>query len=215
MTLTREQEKKVFGVLVVVLALLVLYRLMSAEKQKTAPLSYPPGSVAASPVRTGLSSPAAGTDPLLIFFAKREEKFPGVARDIFRMANPAPKPKAKAVPLPLGPPPPPVPEKTPEEIAAETARADLAKFRFLGYLTDKENSLFLSKDGELFIVKSGGAVQKNYKVKEAGKDYVLLVDTVTRVEVRIELTGGAAGADQGLQRPMPSFPPPMFRPPAK
>ena len=214
MTLTREQEKKVFVVLAAVLALLVVYRVMSAEKQKTAPLTYRPGSVAASPVRTGLSSPAAGTDPLLIFFAKREEKFPGVARDIFRMADPAPKPKP--APLPLGPPPPPVPEKTPEEIAAETSRADLAKFRFLGYLTDKENSLFLSKDGELFIVKSGETVQKSYKVKEAGIDYVLLVDTVTRVEVRIELTGGAAGADQGSQqRPMPSFPPPLFRPPAR
>jgi len=214
MRLTREQEKKVFVVLAAVLALLVVYRVMSAEKQKTAPLTYRPGSVAASPVRTGLSSPAAGTDPLLIFFAKREEKFPGVARDIFRMANPAPKPKP--APLPLGPPPPPVPEKTPEEIAAETSRADLAKFRFLGYLTDKENSLFLSKDGELFIVKSGETVQKSYKVKEAGIDYVLLVDTVTRVEVRIELTGGAAGADQGSQqRPMPSFPPPLFRPPAR
>ena len=214
MRLTREQEKKVFVVLAAVLALLVVYRVMSAEKQKTAPLTYRPGSVAASPVRTGLSSPAAGTDPLLIFFAKREEKFPGVARDIFRMANPAPKPKP--APLPLGPPPPPVPEKTPEEIAAETSRADLAKFRFLGYLTDKENSLFLSKDGELFIVKSGETVQKSYKVKEAGIDYVLLVDTVTRVEVRIELTGGAAGADQcSQQRPMPSFPPPLFRPPAR
>src|SRR3990172_2953120 len=214
MTLTREQEKKVFVVLAAVLALLVVYRVMSAEKQKTAPLTYRPGSVAASPVRTGLSSPAAGTDPLLIFFAKREEKFPGVARDIFRMANPAPKPKP--APLPLGPPPPPVPEQTPADIAAETSRADLAKFRFLGYLTDKENSLFLSKDGELFIVKSGEMVQKNYKVKEAGKDHVLLVDTVTRVEGRIELTGGAAGADQGSQpRPMPMFSPPTFRPPVK
>src|SRR3989337_3269938 len=152
MRLTREQEKKVFVVLAAVLALLVVYRVMSAEKQKTAPLTYRPGSFVASPVRTGLSSPAAGTDPLLIFFAKREEKFPGVARDIFRMANPAPKPKP--APLPLGPPPPPVPEKTPEEIAAETSRADLAKFRFLGYLTDKENSLFLSKDGELLDRKS-------------------------------------------------------------
>jgi hypothetical protein len=214
MMLTREQEKKVFGVLAAVLALLVVYRVMSAEKQKTAPLTYRPGSVATSPVRTGLSSPAAETDPLLIFFAKREEKFPGIARDIFRMANPAPKPKV--VSLPQGPPPPVVPEKTPEEIAAETSRADLAKFRFLGYLTDKENSLFLSKDGELFIVKSGETVQKSYKVKEAGIDYVLLVDTVTRVEVRIELTGGAAGADQGSQqRPMQMYPPPLFRPPVR
>src|SRR3989337_1860644 len=140
MRLTREQEKKVFVVLAAVLALLVVYRVMSAEKQKAAPLTYRPGSVAASPVRTGLSSPAAGTDPLLIFFAKREEKFPGVARDIFRMANPAPKPKA--APLTAGPPPPPpVPAKQPEEIAAETSRADLAKFRLPAYLPAKETYL--------------------------------------------------------------------------
>jgi hypothetical protein len=207
MTLTREQQKKVLGVLAAVLVLLVLYRVMNSEKQKTAPLTYRPGSVAAAPVRAGISSPAASADPLLLFFAKREEPFPGVARDIFRMANPAPKPKPKAMPLPLGPPPPPpVPEKTPEEIAAESSRADLSKFRFLGYLTDKENSLFLSKDGELFIVKSGETVQKNYKVKDAGKDHVILLDMVTKVEVRIELTGGAAGADQGpSQRPMQPF----------
>ena len=32
---------------------------------------------------------------------------------------------------------------------------------------------------------------KNYKIKDAGKDYVVLLDTVTLVEVRIELSGSA------------------------
>jgi hypothetical protein len=86
-------------------------------------------------------------------------------------------------------PAPTIPAKTPEEIAAEAARADLTRFRFLGYLTDKDSSLFLSKDGELFIVKTGDTVLKGYKIKAVGMDHVILQDTATKVEVKIELTG--------------------------
>jgi hypothetical protein len=32
-------------------------------------------------------------------------------------------------------------------------------------------------------------VLKNYQIKAVGKDHVVLYDTVTKVEVRIELTG--------------------------
>ena len=95
-----------------------------------------------------------------------------------------------------------VPVKTPEQIAEEMARADLVRFRFLGYLTDKDNTLFLSKDGELFIVKSGEKVSKSYKIKEATKDYVILYDTITRVEVRVELSGGEQPSP-----PQPGMPP--------
>ena len=58
-----------------------------------------------------------------------------------------------------------------------------------GYLTDKDSSLFLSKEGEQFIIKSGDTVLKSYQIKAVGKDHVVLHDTVTRAEVRIELTG--------------------------
>ena len=45
--------------------------------------------------------------------------------------------------------------------AAELARADMAKFRFLGYLTEKQDStLFLAKDEELFMVKKGDKIMK-------------------------------------------------------
>ncbi len=183
-----------------VLAALIFYRVNTAEKPATAPLTYTRGAVATSLTRTGINAPAAGTDPLQAFLAHRQEPFPGVARDFFRMENPAPKPKPKPVviskPTPTVPPPPPIPVKTREEIAAEESRADLSRFRFLGFLTEKDSSLFLSKDGELFIVRSGDRVLKNYKVKEAGRDYVVLLDTVTHVEVRVELSGGAEAAPQ-------------------
>ena len=46
-------------------------------------------------------------------------------------------------------------------------------------------------------MKSGDTILKNYRVKETGKDYVILLDTVTRVEVRVELSGSG---DQGLPK---------------
>jgi hypothetical protein len=200
MAFSKQQQKVVLGILVVVLVLANIYRFVTAERPKTAPLTYARGAVAASPVRRGLPSPAASSDPLTVFFARRQEPFPGVNRDLFRMENPAPKPKPAPV-APVAPAPPTVPEKTPEEIAAELAKTDLSKFRFLGYLTDGDQSLFLSKEGEMFIVKSGDRVLKNYKIKDAGKDYVILQDTVTQVEVRIELSGsGPEMAPQPPQR---------------
>ena len=208
MTFTREQQKIVLVVLVAVIVLLNIYNMMTQQQPKTAPLTYAPGAVATSPVR--VSSRGGGVDPLNVFLERRQEKFPGVLRDIFRMENPAPKPKP--VPKPavvVAPTPtvPPVPVKTPEQIAEEMARADLVRFRFLGYLTDKDNTLFLSKDGELFMVKNGEKVSKTYKIKEATKDYVILYDTVTRVEVRVELSGG----EQPLP-PQPGAPPLPMRP---
>ena len=186
-----EQEKKALAVLSAILALLIVYRVATSEKPKTAPLVYPRGSVARSPVREGLAAASPGADPLNVILARRQEKFPGVSRDIFRMENPAPKPKPQPAPVLIAPPPPPaVPVKTPEQIAAENARADLSRFRFLGYLTSKDNTFFLSKDGETFIVKTGDKLLASYQVKEAGKDYVILLDTATRVEVRVDLSGG-------------------------
>jgi len=191
MTFNRGQEKKLLFALGAVLVLLIAYRIFNASPPKTAPLTYARGAVAGSLVRKGLSSRADGSDPLNIFFARRQEKYPGVTRDIFRMENPATKVKPKAASLPVTTSPTvTVPEKTPEEKAADISRADLSQFRFLGYLTEKDNTLFLSKDGELFMVKTGDALLKSYTIKEASKDYVVLLDTSTRVEVRIELSGG-------------------------
>lgn len=188
--LTRQQEKKALIFALAILVALIIYRMVTAEKPKTAPLAFPPGSVAHSAMRQG-----PGADPLNVFFAHHTEKFPGVSRDIFKMENPAPKPKP--APAILAPPPSPSPpQRSPEEIAADLSRADLARFRFLGYLTAKDNTLFLSKDGELFIVKSGDKFHKNYQVKKANNDSVVLLDTVTGVEMRFDLSGGEPQSQQ-------------------
>jgi hypothetical protein len=194
MNLTHAQQKNILVVLVVTLMLLVAYRMLTEEKPKTVPLTYQRGAMSNSPVRHGLSNRRADTDPLNAFLERSSQKYPGVARDIFRMNNPPPKPKLIASHATATPP---VHIKTPEEIAAEAAqaaaqaaRADLMKFKFLGYLTEKDSTLFLSKDGELFIVKRGDTILKSYKVKEGSKNHVVLLDTVTGVEVRLEIPSG-------------------------
>jgi hypothetical protein len=202
--LTQAQQKTVLIVLLAALVLLIVYRTLTEEKPKTMPLTYQRGAVASLPVRQGLSSRQAGSDPLNAFLERRGQKYPGVVRDIFRMENPVPKPKLVASHMTATPP---VHIKSPEEIAAEAAqaavaaaRADLMKFQFLGYLTEKDSTLFLSKDGELFIVKRGDTIMKSYKVKEGSKNYVVLLDTVTGVEVRLEIPSGELVTQQPQQQ---------------
>lgn len=217
MTLGTGKEKQLLAVLIAVLVLLLVFRLTTSEKAKTAPLTYRPGAVVSSPVRHGVSQTSAGQpDPIALLFAQRDYPYPGVIRDLFRMSNPAPKPKKK--PEPVVVPvyvPPPIPQKTPEEIAADAARAELARFRFIGYLTEKDNSVFLQKDGETFVVKRGDTVQKTFKVKEVGRDHVILTDSVTHVETRVDLSGSGGTNEPtpgGLPRPAPGFPGPTGAP---
>ena len=170
------------------------YQWSREEAPRPQPLTYTQGMKVSSPVRKGIAAPGGAPDPLLVFLERRVEKYPGVARDLFRMGSTIghAKKKPALITKPISTvtvPTSTIPDRTPEQIAAEIARADLSRFRFLGYLTDKDSSLFLSKDGELFIVKSGDTILKNYQVKAVGKDQVVLFDTITKVEVRIELTG--------------------------
>ena len=197
MTLTKEQQKLALIASVSILVLLNGYRFLTGEKPKTAPLVYTRGAVATSLSRPGLQARPSGADPLNLFFEKRDERFTGVVRNLFKMENPVvARPKSMPTVAVAPPPPPAAPERTAEQIAADAARSDLSKFKFLGYLTEKDTTLFLSKDGELFIVKSGGIVLKYYKVKEAYKDYVVLQDTVTHVEMRVGPTGELTAAQQ-------------------
>jgi hypothetical protein len=223
MKLTKARQQIVLIVLVALLVLINGYYYLNGEKPKTTPLTYARGAIAASPVRQGPSSRSAGADPLNVFLERRREKFPDVVREIFLMENPAP-PKPKVILKPVVPPP--VHVKTPEEIvaeaaqaaldaakaateaAAQAARTDLMKFKLLGYLTDKESTLFLSKEGELFTVKKGSKLLKSYKVKDASKNYVILLDTITGVEVKLELQGGEMSSQPGppQQQPVPKMP---------
>ena len=209
MKFSTAQQKIVLIVLVALIVLINGYFYLAGEKPKTAPLTYTRGAIAVSKVRQGPSSRMAGADPLNVFLERRREKFPKVVRDIFRMDNPVLKPKVSHKTAT-----PPVHVKTQEEIAAEAAqavaeaaraaaeavRADLMKFQLVGYLTEKDSTLFLKKEGDLFIVKKGSKLLKSYNVKETGRNYVILLDTITGVEVKLELPGGEMLPQQDRSR---------------
>jgi len=118
------------------------------------------------------------------------------------VARPKPKPTAPVVATALSPT---CPVKIAEEIAADLSRADLAKFRYLGYLSEKETTLFLSKDGELFIVKICDKIGTTYKIKEVNKDFIVILDTAILVEGRVSLSGEGTQQQQWspLSRPAP------------
>jgi hypothetical protein len=191
-TLSKPQQIKLLAAMVAVIIALNIYQRYAEEQQKIRPLTYTPGMKSAAPVRRSVSAGGTQQDPLAVILERRAEKYPGTARDIFRMTGSGTAKPKRIIRKPVEvvtAPTPTIPAKTPEEIAADAARADLTRFRFLGYLTDRDSSLFLSRDGELFIVKSGDTVLKGYKVKTVEKDHVILQDTATKVEVKIELTG--------------------------
>jgi hypothetical protein len=98
-----------------------------------------------------------------------------------------------------------------KEAAAQAARTDMLKFQLLGYLTDKDSTLFLSKEGELFTVKKGSMLLKSYMVKDANKNSVTLLDTITGVEVQLELSSGQPSGQgtplrQQPMQPLQKFP---------
>jgi hypothetical protein len=212
MTLTKEQQKLVLGALIAVIVMVNGYRLLTAEAPRTAPLRYDRGAVATAPVRPAVQVRGGAVDPLSVFLERSAEPYPGVVRDIFRMQNPVARPKPKPAPTVVvtAPLAPEGPVKTAEEIAADNARADLAKFRYLGYVIEKDTTVFLSKESELYVVKSGDRIGTTYKVKEANKDFVVIVDTAARVEGRVSLSGD--GTQQPVQQAQPQRPQPPAQP---
>lgn len=137
-------------------------------------------------------------------FAQLQTEKPKAAGRGSRRALPAPPPASSAVPggsaglprasdrnaapAPVIPPPPPPP--TPEEIATQAARAELAQYRFLGYLgqAGKEEA-FLSKGKDLLIVRAGETLDKGVYVKAVSSAGVTLLETRSRVEQTVAATG--------------------------
>ena len=106
--------------------------------------------------------------------------FSGFKRNIFwlpplkstiRIPPPPPPP-----PPPPSPPPPPPPAAVPDE--ASVAKAEMAKFTFLGFLQkDARKTIFLSKDNEIILVKKGDRIAGRYEVANITDD-VLTINSI-------------------------------------
>ncbi|MEW6325015.1 MAG: hypothetical protein AB1515_06475, partial [Nitrospirota bacterium] len=79
---------------------------------------------------------------------------------------------------------------SPEELARDNARRELAQFRYLGYL-DKgggKDQAFLSRNGELMTAQRGETLHGRFFVKDVTPTRVVIVESATNVEVSLTLS---------------------------
>lgn len=195
---------------------LAVWLVTGESKPPRAPLKYRSGQTASKEAARG--KPGSGlhvkvdlftagrrqaeepfASPKNIFAPLKTEKPKAVGRAP-RLASPVPPPPSSGAPggspglppasdqkapAPAVPPPP-----TPEEIAVQAAKAELAQYRFLGYLRQAgKEEAFLSKGKDLLIVRAGETLDKGVYVKAISSSGVTLLETRSRVEQTVAATG--------------------------
>jgi hypothetical protein len=178
---------------------LALWYLVAAPEPQRVPLKYVTGQAASREVgrgkaRTDLKirmdlleaerKQATGTfvPPKNIFAPLRQDE------PVERVA----KARRDLAPSHSAPPPAPVapPGPTPEEMAAQAAQAELAQFRYLGFLSrQNKEEAFLSKGRELHIVQVGDTIDQRVLVKAITRNDVVLQETRSQVEKAVHLAG--------------------------
>ena len=80
------------------------------------------------------------------------------------------------------------PQQTPEELAIQAGRQELAQFRYLGYLSrGGKAEAFLAKGNTLHIAKSGETIEQRILVKAVTPAGVTLQETSSHVEQTVAL----------------------------
>lgn len=185
--------KSILIILLSVLALTIIYRIVGYEKPKTAPLKYVKGKVIikADEITVRNEDKKAGAGLRMDLLNKKLGNPVQTTRNIFAplYTPPPPLPKKPAVT-----PPPPKPEikvPTPEEIAIEKSKAELLKFKYLGFINKGSiNEVFLSKDNELISTKKGEIIKGRYLIRDATPNSVIIQDKDTQIEQVVNLSGG-------------------------
>ena len=184
-------KPQLLTVLVVLWLAILGYRLVTHEPQKTAPLTYTKGSTASVAV-------AKVGDPKLRvrldLLNSSGQSSVGTPRNIFAPVQvyhpppPLPPPPSKSA-LPEPPPLPPPP--SPEELAAQSARTELAQYKYLGYINrGGKDFVFLARGNELFdAVGRGGTLAGGIVIKEITPSSVILLEPQTRIEATVALSG--------------------------
>jgi len=188
--MTRRSQWLTLSVLLGIWAGVTLWVIAAAPDPPRVPLAYVTGKAD----RTKASRPQAGAGlkvnlDLLTAARRRAEEAFVAPKNIFaplsteRTAPTRVKPPAPAHPpvpimaAPVVPPPP-----SPEELAAQAARQELAQFRYLGYLSrDGREEAFLSKGKELYIVRSEETIEERVRVKTVTPTGVTLQEIRSQV----------------------------------
>jgi hypothetical protein len=178
------RQRLILFILLIALALAVTWsyfvmpRPRVASSQKNAPGQRAPKRMPGS-ATPAQSLPGDNRILKLELLNHEQEVFKGYRRDLFRpifvdelklMQNKAAALKlVKPPPLPPPPPPPPppttiVPAMSAAEERAQRNRQELGKFVFKGFLSkDDQKTIFLIKDGVIYLVKKGDIFDKRYK----------------------------------------------------
>lgn len=203
------RQKLALFILMIVLALAVVWSVMSVPRQKTVTtLKYAPGQTqpkAAAAVVSPVANAAKQTPAtaargdertLRLDLLEREQGgFKGYRRNIFKpiFADEIKLMKQKAVAIKPPPMPPvavlpPKVEPPPPVAQQEILRKELARFVFLGYLKKgNRQTIFLSKDNEIILVRKGDRFAGRYEAKSVTDQALTIVTTDSGEEIIIPL----------------------------
>ena len=189
------KQRLVLLLALIILVLSLVYSYVRMPRQQTAAkLTYTQGMKApASSARPSYPSPkqAPPVQPgenqiMLSLLEQPADGFKGVKRNIFK---PIFHEEAKIVPLP---PPPPAPPKSilPSKPATaappvlppqapvspvDTARQEMGRLRFLGFLKkDTRKTIFLAEGAEIFLVRKGDKIAGRYEVTNLTDDAITI-----------------------------------------
>lgn len=183
-----DNKAKLFFGLIALWAALIAYRVATHEPPRTAPLKYTEGATA-SP--TG----ARGQDPQLhvkVELLEAPRDTVDAPRNIFApvVVYVPPPPPSPLPPPPPSPPPPPPPPPTEAELAAQRARAELAQYKYLVFLSrGGRDQAFVSRGTETFTVGRGDPLVGGVILKDLTPSYIVLHHTDTQLELTVALSG--------------------------
>jgi hypothetical protein len=113
-----------------------------------------------------------------------ENRYKAPRRDLFQ-PKAAPKPAPKKIDVP--PPPPP---KTPEELAVEAARAELAQIKLVGVVfRGGKGQAYFVKGEQAYLASEGDMIGERFKVETIAADSVKLNDPKTNVAGTMPVSG--------------------------
>ena len=201
--MTTRTKWLLLGGLLLIWATTLFFQATEEEDLQQAPLQYKTGQTTGG-ARLDGSDPslafikATSSDP--VTFTQPRNIFASLGQQ--RAKHPTPKP-AKTPPRKappkraLDPKPPSSP--SPGDLAAQQARQQLARFRFLGYLTkDGESQVFLSNGQAIYIGKQGETLEGDIQIKSVEPTEVILSKPLknsgTTVEAALPLTKDKGGS---------------------
>lgn len=164
------RQRLLLAVVLILLAVAVVSAYLRWPHQQTVKTA-----TTSSPRSRSLTAQKPGADTVpkvddrfvrLDLLEQEGQRFSGFRRNIFRLAPPEGPHGGKPPVTVLKPPPPPanVPPVSPPMPLSPPVQRDMARFTFLGFLKkDGVQTVFLSKDNKIVLVKKGDRIEGKYE----------------------------------------------------